>query len=98
MSSIFPSVRCGVEMAVLNALAVRESSSLLHILHSQTEKGEMSEPSSRVQICALVNSKGNPAEIAFIATKLVEEGFAAIKLKVSYLLNQAVVITICHVK
>ncbi|XP_023642879.1 protein PHYLLO, chloroplastic isoform X2 [Capsella rubella] len=80
-SSIFPSVRCGLEMALLNAMAVRHDSSLLRILHNQKEENGSAQPHS-VQICALLDSEGTPLEVAYIARKLVEEGFSAIKLKV----------------
>lgn len=81
-SSIFPSVRCGLEMALLNAMAVRNDSSLLGILHYQKEENGSAQPHS-VQICALLDSEGTPLEVAYVARKLVEEGFSAIKLKVS---------------
>lgn len=83
-SSIFPSVRCGLEMALLNAMAVRHDSSLLGILHCQKEEIGSVQPHS-VPICALVDSEGTPSEVAYVARKLVEEGFSAIKLKVSQL-------------
>jgi hypothetical protein len=80
-SSLFPSVRCGLEMAILNVIAARQSSSLLNILQPQMEEGD--ERSSKVKICALIDSNGTPSEVAYAATTLVEEGFTAIKLKVS---------------
>lgn len=82
-SSIFPSVRCGLEMAILNAIAAKNGSSLLNILQPQIDDIDKSERSSKVKICALVDSKGTPSEVAYAATRLVEEGFTAIKLKVS---------------
>lgn len=81
-SSVFPSVRCGLEMAILNAIAARQGSSLLNILRPNTIEQEKSERSSKVKICALLDSKGTPSEVADAATTLVEEGFTAIKLKV----------------
>ncbi|CAH2066254.1 unnamed protein product [Thlaspi arvense] len=81
-SSILPSVRCGLEMALLNAMAVRHDSSLLGILHCQKEENGSAQPHS-VQICALLDSEGTPSEVAYVARKLVEEGFSAIKLKVA---------------
>ncbi|GMP83009.1 hypothetical protein CsSME_00037095 [Camellia sinensis var. sinensis] len=82
--SIFPSVRCGLEMAILNAIAAREGSSLLNILHRETAtQEELSERSSTVQICALLDSNGTPKDVADIAAALVGEGFTAIKLKVA---------------
>ncbi|CAF1905444.1 unnamed protein product [Brassica napus] len=85
-SSIFPSVRCGLEMALLNAMAVRHDSSLLGILHCQKEEIGSVQPHS-VPICALVDCEGTPSEVAYVARKLVEEGFSAIKLKVARRVN-----------
>ncbi|XP_058184561.1 protein PHYLLO, chloroplastic isoform X7 [Rhododendron vialii] len=81
--SIFPSVRCGLEMAILNALAATEGSSLLNILHPETATEELSQRSFTVQICALIDSDGTPKDVADIAATLVGEGFSAIKLKVA---------------
>ncbi|KAG6654050.1 hypothetical protein CIPAW_05G119100 [Carya illinoinensis] len=81
-SSVFPSVRCGLEMAILNAIAARQGSSLLNILQPNTVEKEKSESSSKVKICALLDPKGTPSEVADAATTLVKEGFTAIKLKV----------------
>lgn len=80
-STIFPSVRCGLEMAVLTAIAARESSTLLKILYPKVEES----PRNRlgVPICALIDSGGSPNDIANVATSLVEEGFTAIKIKVA---------------
>ncbi|KAG5532630.1 hypothetical protein RHGRI_027056 [Rhododendron griersonianum] len=81
--SIFPSVRCGLEMAILNALAATGGSSLLNILHPETATEELSQRSFTVQICALIDSDGTPKDVADIAATLVGEGFSAIKLKVA---------------
>ncbi|KAF7132517.1 hypothetical protein RHSIM_Rhsim09G0118400 [Rhododendron simsii] len=83
VGSIFPSVRCGLEMAILNALAAMEGSSLLNILHPETATEELSQRSFTVQICALIDSDGTPKDVADIAATLVGEGFSAIKLKVA---------------
>ncbi|KAJ6772110.1 2-SUCCINYL-5-ENOLPYRUVYL-6-HYDROXY-3-CYCLOHEXENE-1-CARBOXYLATE SYNTHASE [Salix koriyanagi] len=80
--SIFPSVRCGLEMAILNAIAVSQGSSFISMLQPQMINEEIYEKSS-VKICALVDSNGTPNEVAYIASSLVEEGFTAIKLKVA---------------
>ncbi|PIA57589.1 hypothetical protein AQUCO_00600361v1 [Aquilegia coerulea] len=88
--SIFPSVRCGLEMAILNALSARQGCSLANLLYSecspsntQSNQGKtILKKSSSLQICALVDSKGNPKEVAEIADKLVKEGFTTIKIKV----------------
>lgn len=82
-SSIFPSVRCGLEMAILNAIANAKSSNLLNILHPPTNENDKYESSLGVQICALVDANGSPTEVANVAAALVKEGFSAIKLKVS---------------
>ncbi|KAI9091952.1 hypothetical protein K1719_027887 [Acacia pycnantha] len=82
-SSIFPSVRCGLEMAILNAIADARGSSLLDILYSQTNEKDKYQSSMEVQVCALLDSNGSPAEVANVAAALVEEGFSAIKLKVA---------------
>ncbi|XVE91706.1 hypothetical protein REPUB_Repub01dG0034000 [Reevesia pubescens] len=82
--SLFPSVRCGLEMAILNAIAVSQRSSLLNLLHPPREKEEeKSDRLSSVRICALIDSSGTPEEVACIAIDLVEEGFTAIKIKVA---------------
>lgn len=81
-TSLFPSVRCGLEMAILNALAARQGFDLLSLLHVQKDEA-ITNVSSKVKICGLVDSNGTPSEVVDIVSKLVEEGFAAIKLKVS---------------
>lgn len=81
-SSVFPSVRCGLEMAILNAIADAKGSTLLNILHPPTNENGDCERSLEVQVCALINSNGSPTEVANVAATLVEEGFSAIKLKV----------------
>uniref|UniRef100_A0A7N0VBE5 Mandelate racemase/muconate lactonizing enzyme C-terminal domain-containing protein n=2 Tax=Kalanchoe fedtschenkoi TaxID=63787 RepID=A0A7N0VBE5_KALFE len=82
--SIFPSVRCGLEMAILNALAARRGSSLFKLLypHSETSEGP-SEASPSIRVCGLIDSNGTPAQMAHVAGLLVEDGFSAIKLKVA---------------
>ncbi|KAL4281360.1 hypothetical protein GQ457_03G011440 [Hibiscus cannabinus] len=82
--SLFPSVRCGLEMSILNAIAVSQGSSLLNILHPLRERNEEKpEKLLSVHICALLDSSGTPEEVGHIATNLVEEGFTAIKIKVA---------------
>lgn len=67
-------------MAILSAIASRNGSSLLNILHPLAK--EVSESSSSVQISALIDSYGSPSDTAFIASNLVAEGFTTIKIKV----------------
>ncbi|TYG79763.1 hypothetical protein ES288_D02G162700v1 [Gossypium darwinii] len=82
--SLFPSVRCGLEMAILNAIAMSHGSSLLNILYPLRERTEeKSENLASIRICALIDSSGTPEEVARIAVDLVEEGFTAIKIKVA---------------
>ncbi|XP_040374185.1 protein PHYLLO, chloroplastic isoform X8 [Rosa chinensis] len=80
--TLFPSVRCGLEMAILNAIANRKGSNLLGILHPQIV-GDIFKSSSTVQICALVDSSGTPTQVADAIATLVEEGFTAVKIKVA---------------
>ncbi|KAL5160110.1 Protein PHYLLO, chloroplastic [Glycine soja] len=82
-SSIFPSVRCGLEMAILNAIADAKGSNMLNILYPSINGNNKCERSLNVQICALIDSNGSPTEVANVAAKLTEEGFSAIKLKVA---------------
>ncbi|KAM0047794.1 putative 2-succinyl-5-enolpyruvyl-6-hydroxy-3-cyclohexene-1-carboxylic-acid synthase [Helianthus debilis subsp. tardiflorus] len=81
--SLLPSVRCGLEMAILNAIGATEGSTMLNLLHPYAPKDECSTKSLNVKICALIDSDGTPEEVAYLATTLVEEGFTAIKLKVA---------------
>ncbi|GAB2280146.1 hypothetical protein Dimus_014783 [Dionaea muscipula] len=85
LSSIFPSVRCGLEMAILNALASRQGCSLSSILHGppKDEDKNVSPGRSGVRICALLGDKGSPLDVVNAADKLVREGFYALKLKVA---------------
>lgn len=76
-----------MEMAVLNAIAAREGSSLLNVLCQQTE--ESTGRSLDVKVCALLESNGGPNEMALVATTLVKEGFTAIKLKVGISFTKA---------
>ncbi|KAH9607030.1 hypothetical protein KSS87_013805 [Heliosperma pusillum] len=82
--SIFPSVRCGLEMAVLNAIAARQNCSLLDVLWPQSDQANMicQQPAS-IDICALLDSNGPPKEVAKVAFELVGEGFRALKVKVA---------------
>lgn len=95
LSSIFPSVRCGLEMAILNALAARQGSSLSDLilgyessgLKTQLDEADKTLRPPRVQICALLDSNGTPKEVAHIVAQLVDEGFTTIKLKVARRVN-----------
>ncbi|KAI4302200.1 hypothetical protein MLD38_037978 [Melastoma candidum] len=80
--SVFPTVRFGLEMAVLNALANRQSSNLASLLYPRNGKAAM-PLSNGVKICALLDPNGSPQQVAHAAVSLVRKGFAAIKLKVA---------------
>ncbi|KAM3241842.1 hypothetical protein ACQJBY_054524 [Aegilops geniculata] len=88
-SSVFPSVKCGLEMAILNLLASQRKCRLSEILtgsnpllrdQSLVEYNQNS--SAGIHICALLDSDGSPMEVARAVTKLVDEGFTTVKLKV----------------
>ncbi|XP_066321928.1 protein PHYLLO, chloroplastic-like isoform X5 [Miscanthus floridulus] len=88
-SSIFPSVKCGLEMAILNLLASQQKCSLFKVLAGCDPLGrdenviEYSQNSSgSIQICALVDCNGSPMEVALAVAKLAAEGFTTFKLKV----------------
>ncbi|KAL6634634.1 hypothetical protein ACP70R_027305 [Stipagrostis hirtigluma subsp. patula] len=87
--SIFPSVKCGLEMAILNLLVSQRKYGLSEIVAGSDHLGrdrnvmEYNQNSSAsIQICALVNSNGTPMEVALAVAKLVAEGFTTVKLKV----------------
>ncbi|KAI5419515.1 hypothetical protein KIW84_043619 [Lathyrus oleraceus] len=82
-SSIFPSVRCRLEMAILNAIADSKGSNLLDILNPSTNVNSKCEKSLEVPICALLDSNKSASEVANVVAALVKEGFSAIKLKVA---------------
>lgn len=70
-------------MALLSAIAARGGCNLLDVLRPKRE--EFSRGPSDVPICALIDSYGSPADTAFVASALVEEGFTTIKIKVTIL-------------
>lgn len=88
--SMFPSVRCGLEMAILNALAAKTGCSLFDLLHPRKDTSEVSSNRcASIKVCGLIDSDGTPAQMAHVAHMLVEEGFSAIKLKVRLSLQVA---------
>ncbi|XP_002986213.2 protein PHYLLO, chloroplastic [Selaginella moellendorffii] len=73
--TIFPSVRCGLEMAALEALAASHNCSLLSVCNGRP---------SDVSICGLIDmSEGTPDDVASVAEQLVHEGFTTLKMKVA---------------
>lgn len=88
-SSVFPSVKCGLEMAILNLLASRQKCRLSEILtgpnpllRDQSLVEYNRNSSESIQICALLDSNDTPMEVALAVAKLVAEGFTTVKLKV----------------
>ncbi|PKA52996.1 Protein PHYLLO, chloroplastic [Apostasia shenzhenica] len=89
-SSIFPSVRFGMEMAILNALARRNGCRLSDYLGCQftnsvtdvcVDKGI--SKADKVPICALVDCHGTPKVVTHVVSQLFHEGFTTVKLKVA---------------
>eukprot|EP00850_Spirogloea_muscicola_P023297 SM000345S12838 [mRNA] locus=s345:73550:85963:+ [translate_table: standard] len=87
VDDLYPSVRCGLEMAVLTTLAGlhgrRLSSLLMGEQGGQSRGGEGEALEDGVRVCALVSSEGTPAEVAAEAAALVRRGFCTLKLKVA---------------
>ncbi|KAL3698745.1 hypothetical protein R1sor_012821 [Riccia sorocarpa] len=93
VNHLCPSVRMGLEMALLGALAATRSFSLLQLLCSAaessmapTESGAMVDSpldsNHDVRICGLLDSVGSAEHVANAAEQMVQEGFCTIKLKV----------------
>lgn len=89
--TLFPSVRMGIEMAVLGALAASQECSLSELLSGITQSrylgGSLPEISSdnshdSVRVCGLLDSTGSPEGAAEAALELVKAGFCTLKLKV----------------
>lgn len=88
--TLFPSVRCGLEMALLEALAASADCSLWELLDGRALNKGNALPSSgsldstvTTQVCGLLDSLDSPDEVAVAAAALVEQGFSTLKLKVS---------------
>ncbi|RLN09825.1 protein PHYLLO, chloroplastic isoform X1 [Panicum miliaceum] len=81
-SSIFPSVKCGLEMAILNLLASQRKCGLSKFLAGSNPLVRDQNSYAGIEICALVDCNGTPMEVALAVAKLVAEGFTTVKLKV----------------
>ncbi|XP_006647426.2 protein PHYLLO, chloroplastic [Oryza brachyantha] len=81
-SSIFPSVKCGLEMAILNLLAAQRMDRLYDIFTGSNVVECNQSSTASIQICALVDSNRTPMEVALAVVKLIAEGFTTVKLKV----------------
>ncbi|PKU61520.1 protein PHYLLO, chloroplastic isoform X1 [Dendrobium catenatum] len=89
-SSVFPSVRCGMEMAILNALAKRQGSSLSgfigyesFLLGTQKVADKNICKEEGIPICALVDCDGTPNVVAHVVSQLFHDGFTTVKIKVA---------------
>ena len=89
--TLFPSVRCGLEMAVLGALASANDCSIAELLNGNMNQKNSLESKycatrqrneASVRICALLDSYGSPVEMASSALTLVQQGFCTLKIKV----------------
>ena len=92
VKTLFPSVRCGLEMAVLEALAASAKCTLLELLlgcklndqQSNFTNGSIEHKNTAAmpQVCGLLDSMDSPGKVADAAATLVGEGFSTLKLKV----------------
>jgi isochorismate synthase/2-succinyl-5-enolpyruvyl-6-hydroxy-3-cyclohexene-1-carboxylate synthase/2-succinyl-6-hydroxy-2,4-cyclohexadiene-1-carboxylate synthase/O-succinylbenzoate synthase len=92
VKTLFPSVRCGLEMAVLEALAASADCSLSELLVGRklneerlkltNGTSEQNNTAAMTQVCGLLDSMDLPSEVADAAATLVAEGFSTLKLKV----------------
>ena len=90
--TLYPSVQCGLEMAILGALANANNCSIGELLNCNMDqkhfkklglrasRQEMNDAS--IRICALMDSYGTPTEMALFALNLVKQGFCTLKIKV----------------
>uniref|UniRef100_A0A0E0CMH8 Mandelate racemase/muconate lactonizing enzyme C-terminal domain-containing protein n=1 Tax=Oryza meridionalis TaxID=40149 RepID=A0A0E0CMH8_9ORYZ len=88
-SSVFPSVKCGLEMAILNLLASQRTDRSYGICTGSNVVEYNQSSTASIQICALVDSCGTPMDVTLAVVKLVAEGFTTIKLKVGRRENPA---------
>lgn len=92
VKTLFPSVRCGLEMAILETLAASADCSLWELLdgralsngHSKLSNSslEQKDTAATTQVCGLLDSFDSPSEVADAAADLVGQGFSTLKLKV----------------
>lgn len=89
-SSVFPSVRCGMEMAILNALARRQDSSMTgfigyesYLFGTQKVADKNLCKEEGIPICALVDCSGTPNMVAHVVSQLFHDGFTTVKIKVA---------------
>ncbi|KAH6555602.1 hypothetical protein KP509_21G066000 [Ceratopteris richardii] len=91
-ATIFPSVRCGLEMGILGALAASNGTNFAGLLDGQSSyknfDRHQNSPdaqlmSQKIRICGLLDSSGSPSEMALSALQLVQQGFCTLKVKVA---------------
>lgn len=88
-ANLYPSVRCGLEGALLTALAQAHSLPLSHLLlpsaaaQSQPQVSESPQHDTPVLVNALLDCHGSVECCVAEACKLVQQGYTALKLKVS---------------
>uniref|UniRef100_A0A0D9YU57 Mandelate racemase/muconate lactonizing enzyme C-terminal domain-containing protein n=1 Tax=Oryza glumipatula TaxID=40148 RepID=A0A0D9YU57_9ORYZ len=88
-SSVFPSVKCGLEMAILNLLESQRIDRSYGIFTGSNAVEYNQSSTASIQICALVDSCGTPMDVTLAVVKLVAEGFTTVKLKVGRRENPA---------
>lgn len=88
-SSVFPSVKCGLEMAILNLLESQRIDRSYGIFTGSNVVEYNQSSTANIQICALVDSCGTPMDVTLAVVKLVAEGFTTVKLKVGRRENPA---------
>lgn len=88
-SSVFPSVKCGLEMAILNLLESQRIDRSYGIFTGSNVVEYNQSSTASIQICALVDSCGTPMDVTLAVVKLVAEGFTTVKLKVGRRQNPA---------
>uniref|UniRef100_A0A0E0G8W4 Mandelate racemase/muconate lactonizing enzyme C-terminal domain-containing protein n=1 Tax=Oryza nivara TaxID=4536 RepID=A0A0E0G8W4_ORYNI len=88
-SSVFPSVKCGLEMAILNLLESQRIDRSYGIFTGSNVVEYNQSSTASIQICALVDSCGTPMDVTLAVVKLVAEGFTTVKLKVGRRENPA---------
>lgn len=88
-ANLYPSVRCGLEGALLTALAQAQSLPLSHLLlpsaaeQRQPQVTGSSQQGTPILVNALLDCHGSIECCVAEACKLVQQGYTAVKLKAS---------------
>ncbi|GAB4817906.1 hypothetical protein N2152v2_004952 [Parachlorella kessleri] len=95
--ALHPSIRAGLEAALLSVLAQCSQTSLAGLLAPCTPSPQLS---TDVLVNGLLDGRGSPAETATAAVMLVQQGYTALKVKVGRrsdpLQDAAVVLAVRH--